>query len=127
MLHLSTSNSYSRRNCKTMRSPVYGTSIQGSLFVRLLPFFELSNLVPNSIAERSPLKHLTREDIIFDKKAIVIVKWSKTIQTPNSAKVVYIPILNNDICPVTAIRNVLARICHYSNKKSNSLGSYDRC
>ena len=60
----------------------------------LLAFFgclRLSNLVPLSQSDFDPLKHLTRDDIVFiDKLVLVYYKWSKTNQ--NSGKVSWIPI-----------------------------------
>ena len=60
----------------------------------LLAFFgclRLSNLVPLSQSEFDPLKHLTRDDIVFvDNLVLVYYKWSKTNQ--NSGKVSWIPI-----------------------------------
>ena len=74
-------------------------------------FLRLSNFVPHSLATFDPAKHLTREDIFFqDKKAIILVKWSKTIQITSSAKLIHIPILNNDICPVRALRHLMALV-----------------
>ena len=53
--------------------------------------FRLSNLVPLSKPSFDPLKHLTRDDIKFNEKfVLVFYKWSKTNQ--NSDKVAWIPI-----------------------------------
>ena len=53
--------------------------------------FRLSNLVPNSKNKFDPLKHLKRDDIVFDDKFVLIYyKWSKTNQS--SRKVSWIPI-----------------------------------
>lgn len=53
--------------------------------------FRLSNLVPTSKNKFDPLKHLTRDDIRFEGKfVLVFYKYSKTNQ--NSEKVTWIPI-----------------------------------
>ena len=57
--------------------------------------FRLSNLVPISKNKFDPLKHLTRDDIKFEKGMLLVYyKWSKTNQ--NSNKVSWVP-----ICPVS--------------------------
>ena len=73
-------------------------------------FLRLSNLVPHTIAQYSPLYHLARADIIFAHPGIqVLIKWSKTMQTRNVVKILKIPHLgSNPICPVKAIKNLLS-------------------
>ena len=57
--------------------------------------FRLSNLVPLSKNKFDPLKHLTRDDIKFEKGILLVYyKWSKTNQ--NSDKVSWVP-----ICPAS--------------------------
>ena len=50
-------------------------------------------------------KHLCRGDILFEHaQAVVIVKWSKTLQTINKGTYVIIPRLpHNVLCPVKAL------------------------
>ena len=81
--------------------------------VYLLSFFSflrLSNLVPHAIAQFSPLKHLAQGDLIFrPDKVVIIIKWSKTMQTKNDIKLITVPrIFNSILCPVTALSNLLA-------------------
>ena len=58
-----------------------------SLF-RMLPTFQFSSHYLKSF---DPLKHLTRDDIKFEKDmALIFYKWSKTNQ--NASKVAWIPI-----------------------------------
>ena len=60
--------------------------------------FRLSNLVPISKNKFDPLKHLTRNDIKFEKGMLLVYyKWSKTNQ--NSDRVSWVP-----ICPVSDAR-----------------------
>ena len=60
----------------------------------LLAFFgclRLSNLVPTSLSQFDPLKHLKRDDVVIsDNVMLVFFKWAKTNQ--NSGKVSWIPI-----------------------------------
>ena len=62
-----------------------------------------------TIAQFSPLKHLARGDVILrPDKIVVILKWSKTMQTNNQIKLITVPrIPNSSICPVVAIKNLL--------------------
>ena len=82
------------------------------LLVYLLAFFSflrLSNMVPHAKNGFDPSRHLARGDIIFcDNKAIVLVKWSKTIQSRDKVACVVIPkLLCSKLCPVTALSNML--------------------
>ena len=38
---------------------------------------------------------------------MLLIKWSKTLQFHDQIKLLHIPVLNNLLCPVTAIRNVI--------------------
>ena len=73
-------------------------------------FLRMSNLVPHSISDFSPLKHLARGDVIFKpNKVILLLKWSKTMQSNNEIKVIHVPrIPRSSICPVAALSNLLA-------------------
>ena len=71
-------------------------------------FLRLSNLVPRSITTFSYLKHVCKGDIFFQQKeAIVLLKWTKTMQSNNKAKLLKIPVLDNQFCPVKAIKDCL--------------------
>ena len=62
-----------------------------SMLLAFFGCFRLSNLVPSSKNSFDPLKHLTRADIRFEGKfVLVFYKYSKTNQ--NSDKVAWIPI-----------------------------------
>ena len=87
----------------------------GQIFkaVYLLSFFSflrLSNLVPHAITQYSPLKHLAQGDIMFrPDKVVILLKWSKTMQSNNDIKLITVPRISNSIlCPVTALPNLLA-------------------
>ena len=68
-------------------------------------FLRLSNLAPHSLSSFSFLKHLAKGDVIFNNSGVIlIIKWSKTLQLFSQAKLLHLPILNNDLCPVRALR-----------------------
>ena len=75
----------------------------------LFSFLRLSNMVPHSKIGFDPSRHLTQGDIIFsDKEAIVLVKWSKTIQSRDQVTWVVIPKLpGSRLCPVIALTKLL--------------------
>ena len=78
----------------------------------LLPFFSflhISNLVPHSISSFDPLKQLTGEDVIFAPPgALIIIKWSKTLQFRNKIKLLKIPSLGaSKLCPISALKSLL--------------------
>ena len=82
------------------------------LSVYLLAFFSflrLSNMVPHAKNGFNPSRHLARGDIIVsDNEAIVLVKWSKTIQFRDKVACVVIPKLpGSKLCPVTVLSNML--------------------
>ena len=69
--------------------------------VAFFSFLRISNLVSHSIASYSHLKQLARADVIFAPPgALLIIKWSKTLQANNKAKVLKIPSIENAaLCP----------------------------
>ena len=73
-------------------------------------FLRISNLVPHSIQAFSPLEQITRGDVFFATPGIhLLIKWTKTIQNRDSIRILKIPTLGDSpICPVTAIKNLLA-------------------
>ena len=82
------------------------TSMYQALYLlAFFGFFRISNLVPVSKSSFHIGKHLCRGDILFEHtQAVVIVKWSKTLQTINKGTYVIIPRLpHNVLCPVKAL------------------------
>ena len=77
-------------------------------------FFRLLNMVPHAKNGFDPSRHLARGDIIFsDNEAIVLVKWSKTIQSRDKVVRVVIPKLpGSKFFPVTALSNMLDYIIY---------------
>ena len=71
-------------------------------------FLRLSNLVPHNVNSFSFLKHLCKGDIFFKQtEATVLMKWTKTMQSNNKARLLKIPVLNNNFCPVKALKDCL--------------------
>ena len=67
---------------------VFDTCINAEFF----SFLRLSNLVPHVVTQYSPLKHLSRGDVIFRPgKAVILVKWSKTMQNNDQVKLITVP------------------------------------
>ena len=61
------------------------------------------------MATFSHLKHLVRGDVFFDRNvAVILIKWSKTLQLNNQARLLKIPRLNNEICPFLALKKCLS-------------------
>ena len=71
-------------------------------------FLRLSNMVPHSFCSFDISRHL-RGDIIFSHDmAMVLVKWSKTIQSRDKVARIHIPFLSGSrLCPVTALKRML--------------------
>ena len=95
---------------RTCDSMYMGQVFKAVYTLAYFSFLRLSNLVPHTSAQFSPLYHLARADIIFAHPGMqVIIKWSKTIQTRNVVKILKIPQLgSNPICPVKATKNLMA-------------------
>ena len=86
-----------------------GYVFKAAFLLSFFSFLRISNLVPHSISSYDPLKQLSRGDIIFATPgAHVIIKWSKTLQSPDKIKVLKIPSLGaSPLCPVAALRTLL--------------------
>ena len=72
-------------------------------------FLRISNLVPHSIKVFSPIEQMARADVFFAPPGIhLLVKWSKTMQTRDTIRLLKIPALGTSpLCPVQAIKNLL--------------------
>ena len=93
-----------------------GQTFKSMYLLAFFSFLQLSNLVPHTKTQFSPLKHLTPGDLFFKKdSAVILLKWSKTLQFNNQVKLLHIPILNNHLCPVAALKNVLHLTPHSKN------------
>ena len=95
-----------------VRFHIYGTSFKAVYTLAFFFVLKLSNLVPHSVKNFSPLYHLAKADIILASPGLHIIvkwtKWTKTIQDRKSIKILKLPSLGvNPICPVTAVKNLL--------------------
>ena len=90
-----------------------------------LGFLRISNLVPPSKNSFDITKHLCRGDILFqDSHAIVLIKWSKTLQTSKKGTFIIMPTLGTSpLCPVTALKAWLRVYPHSPNSPLFSLPS----
>ena len=89
-------------------------------------FLRISNLVPHSIKAFSPIEQMSRGDVFFALPGIhLLIKWSKTIQTRDTIRILKIPSLGSSpLCPVQAIKNLLLitpgtqndRLCRINNE-----------
>ena len=81
----------------------------------LLAFFSvlrLSNILSHSIKLFDGTRQLCRGDIIFSAThAVVIIKWSKTLQDRKTFATVAIPVLGQSmLCPVAALQTILHKV-----------------
>ena len=64
-----------------------GTVFKVLYLVAFFGFLRLSNLTPHSISSFSHLKHLCRGDVFFSEYYVnILIKWSKTMQLGNQAR-----------------------------------------
>ena len=86
--------------------------------IYLLAFFgflQISNLVPNSIKKFDWTKQLCREDVLMQShQAVVILKWSKTMQATNESFIIT-PRLDNVLCPMLALKQMYVAYKSWSN------------
>ena len=71
-------------------------------------FFQLSNLTPHTVNGFDPLKQFSGGDVIFgNKKVVLLLKWSKTLQDRDQVRSVVLPKLHNPlICPVRVLQGI---------------------
>ena len=86
-----------------------GQIFKAVYLVAFFSFLHISNLVPHKIAAFSPLEQLTRGDVFFAPPGLhILVKWSKTMQTRDTIKILKLPSLQaSPLCPATAVKNLL--------------------
>ena len=92
--------------CSSLHSPIVFKALY---LLAFYSFLRLSNILPHSVATFDSTRHLYVGDIIFsDSSAVVVVKWSKTMQYRAKVASVTIPALGtSDICPVAALQNII--------------------
>ena len=76
-----------------------------SLYLFCFSFLRLFNILPHSASAFDNSRHLGRGDVIFGhSKAVIVVKWSKTLQNRCKTATVSIPVLPlSPLCPVNAL------------------------
>ena len=85
-----------------------GVIFKAAYLLGFFGFLRLSNLVPHTAAGFSHLKHLCKGDFFFTSKEVVILlKWTKTLQFHNQARLLRLPKLDNNLCPVKTIQECL--------------------
>ena len=92
--------------CEKLPYPVLFKALYSLCF---FSFLRLSNILPHSAARFDSGRHLCRADIVFsDKGAVIIVKWSKTLQNRRNIATINIPCLNSSqLCPDSALKAML--------------------
>ena len=80
--------------------------------IYLLSFFgflRISNVAPTSKSSFEITKHLCRGDFfLHQNSAILLIKWSKTLQISTKGTFITIPVLGQSpLCPVRAIDNMI--------------------
>ena len=70
----------------------------------------MSNIAPHSTKKFDPRRHCLRKDLVFDNQsAHLIIKWTKTLQDAKSYHIIQLSVIKNIyLCPVRALRNLLA-------------------
>ena len=69
-------------------------------------FLKMSNILPQSINQFDFTRHLARADVIFGiTGAVLLIKWSKTIQNRRDFVTISLPDLaGSHMCPVSALK-----------------------
>ena len=71
-------------------------------------FFQLSNLVPHAGKDFDPSRHLAGGDVFFESSTVkLLIKWTKTLQDRNQAKVISLPKLDSNICSYGALQDLV--------------------
>ena len=80
-------------------------------------FLRLSNILPHTMKTFDKSRHLCVGDVIFaDQRAVIVVKWSKTLQDRVKTTTVDVPCLGSSaLCPVTALKQMLFKYPSHSD------------
>ena len=80
-------------------------------------FLRLSNILPHSLASFDNTRHLARGDFIMSGEgAVLLLKWSKTLQDRKSTVTIPLPNLHDSpLCPIKAINLMIQQIPATSN------------
>ena len=93
-------------SCDILPDPLLFRAI---FLVAFYGFVRMSNFAPHSLSKFDPLKHFLKKDLIFGPPgAHLIMKWSKTLQSPHSHHIIQLPSISNIfLCPVRALRALI--------------------
>ena len=72
-------------------------------------FLRLSNILPHTTKTFDPTRQLARGDFILStNNAVLLIKWSKTIQDRRKSVTIPLPSLGNSpLCPIKAVTNMI--------------------
>ena len=95
------------QQCDSMQFPVIFKPLYLVVF---FSFLRLSNVLPHSVASFDHTRQLARGDVIFgDSGAVLVIKWSKTMQNRKDFTTVSLPDLaGSNLCPIMALRTMFA-------------------
>ena len=74
-------------------------------------FLRLSNILPHTIKKIDKSRHLCVGDVVFAfQRAVIVVKWSETLQDRVKTTTVDIPFLGSSaLCPISALKQMLSQ------------------
>ena len=95
--------------CQLLPSPVIFVPLY---LLTFFSFLRISNILPHSTNSFDKTRQLARADIILQAQgAVILVKWSKTIQNRRDVATVSIPPLGESpLCPIKALRTMFQKI-----------------
>ena len=95
------------QQCDSMQFPVIFKPLYLVVF---FSFLRLSNVLPHSVASFDHTRQLARGDVIFgDSGAVLVIKWSKTMQNRKDFTTVSLPDLaGSNLCPIMALKIMFA-------------------
>ena len=97
------------QKCQKLPSPVIFVPLY---LLTFFSFLRISNILPHFTTSFDKTRQLARADIILQAQgAVVLVKWSKTIQNRRDVATMSIPALGESpLCPINALRTMLEEI-----------------
>ena len=97
------------QQCQNLPFPCIFSSLY---LLAFFSFLRISNILPHSTTSFDKTRQLARGDVIIQSQgAVVLVKWSKTIQNRKDIATVSIPALGDSaLCPITALRTMKEKI-----------------
>ena len=90
----------------------FGTTFVPLYLLCFFSFLRLSNILPHTVNSFDITRQLARGDVLHtDTGAIVIIKWSKTLQDRKTTTTITIPDLGSSpLCPVKALQRMCKAI-----------------